>query len=94
MKSAAIMIIRVFMLRLKSDTPKFFKVIQAISLILAFISSVVVYLDYTTELNIPRIVSYVCEHLVAFAISMGLTSQLTSSDPSSIDEKLKKEDPQ
>lgn len=93
MKSTAIMIIRVFMLRLKSDTPKFFKVIQVISLIIAFISSVVVYIDYTTELNIPRAVSYICEHLVAFAISMGLTSQLTSSDPASIDEKIKK-DPQ
>lgn len=93
MKSAAIMIIRVFMLRLKSDTPKFFKIIQVISLIMAFISSVVVYIDYTTELNIPRVVSYICEHLVAFAISMGLTSQLTSSDPTSIDEKIKK-DPQ
>jgi len=88
MKNAAILIIRVFILRLKSKTPKFFKVLQVISVLLTIMSSIVVYLDHATDLLIPETLSFICEHLVAFAISMGITSQLTSSDPSSIDDKL------
>lgn len=90
MRKMAILVLKMVFKRLKSETPKFFKLARLFSIILAGIASLVVYMNDTEIIKVSESLSNICEYLIAFSISMGFTSQLASTDPSSIEEDLKK----
>ena len=90
MKKMAILVLKMIAKRIKSETPEFFKWIRVISIVLAGVSSLLIYINTTTDIYIPESLINISEYLVAFSISMGFTSQLTSVDSKEIDEEVKK----